>query len=75
MYDAALRALRHEIETGGARSLAIDGCVETLLVEGAARVILDLLASPSDTVEDDEGMFTLVHAAKAADDTAYVAAK
>lgn len=74
MYDSELKALRREIETGGARPAAIDAHVDALLTEGSVTLVQDLLSSLSDEAEYDEGMFTLIHAAESIADTPYVSA-
>lgn len=71
-YDNELQTLRREIETGGARTLVIDACVDVLLAEGGKSLAADLLSMLSDKAEYDEGMFTLVHAAESLDVAPYV---
>lgn len=74
VYDSELQALRHEIESGGARPLVVDDHVATLLSEGGATLTEDLLGLLSDRAEYDEGMFSIIHAAEAVADAPYVSA-
>lgn len=66
-----LTALRHEIEIGGARPSEIDKAVDSLLSLGSTTLASDLLKLLSDSVEYDEGMFTLIHAAESLDQAPY----
>ena len=70
-YSRELQALRYEIETGGARPSIIDACVDTLLAEGGKSLAADLLLMLSDKADNDDGMFTLVHAAESLDVVPY----
>lgn len=73
-YEHCLADLRREIEAGGARPAVIDIAVNELVTEGDERLPSDLLSLLSDNAEYDEGMFSLIHAAEACDDSAYVRA-
>lgn len=73
-YEHSLADLRREIEVGGARPAAIDVAVSELVADGNESLPSDLLSLLSDKVEDDEGMFSLLHAAESYNDRNYVRA-
>lgn len=70
---SAWDALRHEVERGGARPHAIDTLIGRLPDRRDAGATAALLSLLSDRAPDDEGMFSILHAAEAADDATYVA--
>lgn len=73
-YEDKLKALRWEIEDGGARPALIDQAVSQLLTYDRPYTAQDLLSLLSDEAEYDEGMFSLVHAAENSDRGTYVQA-
>jgi len=73
-YERNLEALRREVESGGARPVAMDAAIAEIVATGDPRSSRDLLSLLSDSAEHDEGMFSLIHAAEACDNDAYVSA-
>lgn len=71
-YEHSVAELRAEIETEGGRPAVIDMAISELLAKRDERLPRDLLSLLSDSVEYDEGMFSLIHAAESFDDNAYV---
>lgn len=71
-YKNLLDRLKREIEIEGARAFAIDALAKELLKTGDERLAEDLLALLSDESQNDEGMFSLLHAAESFSDITYV---
>jgi hypothetical protein len=69
----AIDALRREIEHEGGRPQIIDTLISDLTSNRDAEIAAALLSLLSDRASYDEGMFSIIHAAEATDDAAYVA--
>lgn len=74
VYDDRLEALRSAISSRPDEPIAIDATLEEILEIGDERVTRDLLLLLTDDAEDDEGMFSIIHAAESTNDSAYVQA-
>ena len=71
-YEDQIKALRREVRLGGARPAEIDSLVSKIIAVRDDRSAGDLLATLSDRASDDEGMFSIIHAAEACDDSIYI---
>jgi hypothetical protein len=73
-YAQALEALQREVAKEHPSVLVVDDLIATMSADVSESLLHDLLLSLTDGVDSDDAMFSLVHAAEAFDDRAYISA-
>lgn len=73
-YQSDLQALTSELHHNGARPVLIDRYLSSLLDYASEKLAEDLLPLLSDDAEFQEGMWSILHAAETAPQSAYISA-